>query len=408
MRLLRSVGAVASLLAAAGVWSLGGSSAAPTDHGRNLWAGKWETSTGSVSWRLLSESEIQTAKKTPDAKELFNKLPCKNGPQLYRGGYAAGADRGKIMGCGTPTNMRGRWLSNVGGNFQNGSYAIHISSSSPLRFTGTFRQDDGVTGKYEGTWLRHFEDGCCTDEEETLPDALVPIESVSNGCGGGKASTDIKRGDTSVYLDSNDPRGKRYEVNFREACNLHDAGYSGAKVRDVVNGGKVVDFLDWSRLEVDDKFLADMLTLCRRKISALAPSALADCRGTGGKTSLGARSRYNFVRDAGGLFYQERPNFRGLWSSERDPNAPAWALVQAGRTVKASWRGGASRPTLRGQFRGTLITRDDDSIVMGFATIAESGKTVKAKMRLLIGVDDLDRFTMTGPGGPLTLVRAGG
>ena len=37
-------------------------------------------------------------------------------------------------------------------------------------------------------------------------------------------------------------RAKKYRVNFREACKLHDAGYSHAKVRDELNGGVIVDF----------------------------------------------------------------------------------------------------------------------------------------------------------------------
>lgn len=158
--------AMGAALAIAGCFLLiDGSSAQPTDHGRELWAGQWTTSTGGVAWRVFLEGDLENAKKGRDAKELFDKLPCKNGPRFYRGGYTAGGDRGKIMGCGTPTGMRGRWRSNVGGQFQNGSYEIRISSRNPLKFTGTFRQDDGVTGKYTGTWSSHFDgdgaEGAC-------------------------------------------------------------------------------------------------------------------------------------------------------------------------------------------------------------------------------------------------------
>ena len=116
------------------------------------------------AWRAFNEQDLNTAKTGKDAKELFNKLPCKDGPEFYRGGYTSGGDRGKIMGCGTPTSMRGRWLSNVGGNYVNGSYEIHISSRNPLKFTGTYRQDNGATGTYSGTWASHFDgDGCCEE-----------------------------------------------------------------------------------------------------------------------------------------------------------------------------------------------------------------------------------------------------
>lgn len=405
--MLRPTIALLSVLAGAGAL-LGGSAAAPAKHGPELWAGQWTTNTGGVAWRAFNEQDLRIAKTGADAKELFDKLPCKNGPRFYRGGYMAGGDRGKIMGCGTPTNMRGRWRSNVGG--VNGSYVIHISSQNPLKFTGTFRQDDGVTGTYKGTWASHFDgDGCCTEDEQgepTLPDALVPIESVSNGCGGGKASLQGSWRDTSVYLDTNDPFGKRYPVNFREACNLHDAGYSGAKVRDVLHGGKIVDFFEWTRERVDEKFLEDMQMLCRQKISALAPGALADCRGTGGKTSLGARTRYNLVRDVGDLFWIERPKLRGWWATQNVLDAPLWAVVQTLRSVKASWRGGTEQPDLRGEFKGTLITRDDDSIVKGFAKITQGGKTVQGQMTFTINPLNLNLFVRKGLGGSANMVRS--
>jgi hypothetical protein len=409
MRLRRALALVGALAAAGASLFVTGSSAVPSDHGTEPWAGQWTTSTGGVAWRAFNEQDLEIAKRGKDRTELFDKLPCKDGPRFYRGGYTAGADRGKIMGCGTPTNMRGRWLSNVGGQFQNGSYEIHISSRNPLRFTGTFRQDDGVSGVYSGTWSSHFDgDGCCADgREPELPDALVPLTSVSYGCGGGKATLERRFGDTSTYLDGNNPAGKRYPVSFREACNLHDAGYSGAKVADPLHGGRIVDFFTWTQLQVDDKFLEDMLLICNRSISALARSALADCRGTGGKTSLGARSRYNFVRDAGDLFYQERPKLRGFWASQADRDAPAWTIAHTLRDVRASWRGGTAHPTLRGQFKGVLITRDDDSVVAGFATITETGKPEirNRAMRLTWNPDQPDRLVMSGPGGPLTLVR---
>ena len=180
-------------LALAGAWLfVGGSSAVPTDHGPELWAGQWTTSTGGVAWRAFNDQDLEIAKTGKDAKELFDKLPCKNGPRFYRGGYSAGADRGKIMGCGTPTNMRGRWLSNVGGGFQNGSYVIHISSQDPLKFTGTYRQDDGVTGKYTGTWSSHFGgDGCCAEQPPSCKKPRMRLPSGVSSEVGAAAEADV-------------------------------------------------------------------------------------------------------------------------------------------------------------------------------------------------------------------------
>lgn len=142
------------------VASAGGSRAS---HGPNLWSGRWITSTGSFALRRLHPDEIQTAKEPgADKGQLFAKLPCKSGPQLYRGGYASGGDLGKIMGCGTATTLRGRFLSNVNGAA--GSFSIHISSRQPLKFAGTFSADSGGGSQtWTGTWSNHFGgDNCCS------------------------------------------------------------------------------------------------------------------------------------------------------------------------------------------------------------------------------------------------------
>ena len=118
-----------------------------------------------------------------------------------------------------------------------------------------------------------------------LPDALVSLASVSNGCGGGEASAESKLGDKSVYRNSNNALGRRYVVNFRLACQVHDAGYSGANVLDPFSG-KVVDFYTWSQKQIDDLFLENMRTICDQQVPADAPVALADCKATGGKTSF--------------------------------------------------------------------------------------------------------------------------
>lgn len=241
-----------------------------------------------------------------------------------------------------------------------------------------------------------------------LPDALVPIGSVSNGCGGGKASAQGKFGDTSTYRDSNiNPAAKSYTVNFREACRLHDAGYSGAKVRDALHGGAVVDFFTWTKDMVDKKFFEDMLLICERTIPASAATALANCKATGGNLSVGARSRFNFVDRFGSLFWKARPNVRGLWAVKGEAGAPPWEITQNTRMVSAVWRGGAGHPDVRGEFRGTLISRDQDTVIRGFAQITEDGKTRIGAMSLLFdpGTVLADRIVVLGPGMTATLKR---
>jgi hypothetical protein len=151
---------------------------------------------------------------------------------------------------------------------------------------------------------------CSVWTRKDTVEAPVPISTVANGCGGAGWDSVVKAqnyvGNTSSYRNA--PRShrpvktKRYTVNFVEACKLHDAGYAGVVVRDVINGG-IVDFRRWTRKEVDDKFLRDMQTLCRRQIPASLKVARAQCLGTGGQDSFGAESRYNFVRFWGDNFF---------------------------------------------------------------------------------------------------------
>jgi hypothetical protein len=151
--------------------------------------------------------------------------------------------------------------------------------------------------------------GCEVWMRKDSVEAPVPISTVANGCGGAGWDSLVKAqnflGNTSSYRNSKVQRRvktKLYTVSFVEACKLHDAGYAGAVVRDVINGG-IVDFRRWTRKQVDDKFLADMRTLCTRQIPASAKVALAQCRGKGGTFSFGAESRYNFVRFWGDNFF---------------------------------------------------------------------------------------------------------
>lgn len=131
--------------------------------------------------------------------------------------------------------------------------------------------------------------------------APQPISTVPNGCGGAGWDSLVALqnylGNTSKYADSNiNPRARTYLVNFKDACDLHDAGYSGAIVRDKINGSGIVDFRTWSRQRVDQKFLVDMRYLCTRQIPGAAFTALENCQSTGGNASVGAKSRFNFAR----------------------------------------------------------------------------------------------------------------
>jgi hypothetical protein len=319
---------------------------------------------------------------------------------------------GTISGTASGSTLEGTWSEAKGsGTFHLTLAANALSFSGTTEgTTGTFK---GLSGSWTGTYIgtRPAPVTTTTPSKKpwpALPDALVPIASVSNGCGGGDASAQGKFGDTSTYKDSNvNPAARSYMVNFREACKLHDAGYSGARVRDALHGGAVVDFFKWTKAEVDKKFFEDMILICERTIPASATTALANCKATGGNVSTGARSRFNFVDRFGSLFWKDRPNVRGLWAVTGDAAAPPWAITQSTRMVKAAWRGGTGQPNLRGEFRGTLISRDQDTVIRGFAQITRNGETKLGAMSLLFtpGTVLADKIVVLGPGMRATLKR---
>ena len=147
----------------------------------------------------------------------------------------------------------------------------------------------------------------------------VPIARVSNGCGGAGWDSLVAAqnylGNTSVYRNSNiNPTARAFTVNFKDACDLHDACYSGAMVKDKLSGG-VKSFRTFSRHECDTKFFTDMRRICDRRIPPAFKVALTNCRATGGNASFGARSRYNFVNRWGHLFFDADPAKPGTQST---------------------------------------------------------------------------------------------
>jgi len=230
-----------------------------------------------------------------------------------------------------------------------------------------------------------------------MPSALVPLASVANGCGPGKATTNPRWGDTSTYTDSGGT-GKKYTVNFRMACNLHDAGYSGSLVKDPLHGNRPVEFLPWNQVRVDNKFLDDMRLLCRQQIPAAAAVARIQCEGHGGAFSFGAASRADAVKTFGYWVFLERPKLSGVWTNSADPTEPALALSQAARYVRGAWKGGKADPKSQAEFRGTMISRDTDSIVRGFVKFTDGAGAVSLKsMTITYNPKTPNRIEVVGP-----------
>ena len=191
--------------------------------------------------------------------------------------------------------------------------------------------------------------------------ALVSLASVSNGCGGGVAGEDAR------FFDTLDYQGVK--VSFREACNVHDACYSGAVVRDPFGRppGTVVDFRDWSRQRCDDVFLDNLQALCRRQIHdsptfakfeqarndrehghgpVLPPcTSLFDSMPTlVGNYAIGAELAHRVVRKCGYLFFRDRRNLSGTWTNRQSSGTSVRSATirQVGRDVTVTWTG-ASR-----------------------------------------------------------------
>ncbi|ADV68309.1 hypothetical protein [Deinococcus maricopensis] len=162
------------------------------------------------------------------------------------------------------------------------------------------------------------------------PDTPFEATAYSNGCGGdtgiGAISSLVNYfADTQSYVDSwTNALAPTRGVNFRPACDLHDAGYAGGIVYDRINGG-VIDFRSWSRLQVDEKFRNDLQTLCRQQVPT--PSykwyqpgtqgvAREKCLNRGfGLTSWGALSYFDIVRSVGAPFFDADPFTPGTQSS---------------------------------------------------------------------------------------------
>jgi len=198
----------------------------------------------------------------------------------------------------------------------------------------------------------------------------------------------------STFLETNNPLGQRYTVTFNEACDLHDAGYSGAKVIDPINGG-TIDYYTWTQKMVDDKFLAEMRKLCQTQIPASARIAEKDCEATGGYTSLVAETRYNFVRSQGYHFYRARPNLRGTWTG----GGVTMQITQDLRSISGKPQVG----DVHGEFRGTLISRDQDSLIEGFAHTSANA-TFKS-INIVVDPDTPDQLRFTGSPISGTLTR---
>jgi len=203
----------------------------------------------------------------------------------------------------------------------------------------------------------------------TLPSALVPLSAVANGCGG----TGV-----SVYLtpekwtfQSGVLLRRTHKVDFRPACLFHDAGYSGAKVADPQDG-TVIDYFTWSRERVDAQLRTNARRLCGEAIPAHEAGIRAACYTTV-DTAIG------LIRKYGEKWYVRRPDLNGTWASVNGVKITITQGVGSPkgrdpRYVRGTWANGA----VSGEFRGTLITENLSSEVIGYerTTASDTAKRI--------------------------------
>lgn len=133
----------------------------------------------------------------------------------------------------------------------------------------------------------------------------VPLNRVSNGCGGQLGSKFIDKW-MSKEWDSKKIGGET--VLFKPACDAHDAGYSGLTVKNPISG-VITDYRTWTRQHVDDFFMVDLQSICMEH-----PKVVMSCMPFPTKY-------YGVVRAVGSWFYDADPTIPGItWSYKEVPN----------------------------------------------------------------------------------------
>jgi hypothetical protein len=136
----------------------------------------------------------------------------------------------------------------------------------------------------------------------------VPIAFVSNGCGGMTGVHFVDSTETKL-LDKRTFAG--VVVSFKEACDIHDAAYSGVVVKDVFLKNTVVNYKQWPRTLVDSQFRTELQQAYAKYLTPSArtnphvAAAISECL-------KWATRYYTAVRLVGGLFYDANPVLRGI------------------------------------------------------------------------------------------------
>jgi hypothetical protein len=158
-----------------------------------------------------------------------------------------------------------------------------------------------------------------------------------NGCG------TAEYGEVAQWLQNSLGDSRTYResaietISVREACNNHDAGYSGIATYDRLND-KYIDYRPWSRLKVDEKFRSDVQSLCARALQS--PENVAVCSAglglddfkreflnnpVGALGRAGATTYFDIVRAYGGVGYDANAARVGIQAEMPGETMPAGA-----------------------------------------------------------------------------------
>lgn len=144
----------------------------------------------------------------------------------------------------------------------------------------------------------------------------VPLQQVSNGCGGQLGSKYIdkwmQKSWDSIKIGSE-------TVVFKPACDVHDAGYSGLTVKNPFMNS-IIDYRTLTRKLIDDFFAADLQSICMDH-----PGVITKCMSYPLKY-------YEAVRTVGYWFYDADPTVPTAQARYAELKGRTTAPKEVGRT----------------------------------------------------------------------------
>ncbi len=236
----------------------------------------------------------------------------------------------RLYSGGTPVRT-----ATTKGYVKNGRYTLKItktpSGAGPFFWCAQAKDKAGNYSALRCKWLS----------------IAVPISRANvNGCGTAGYGETLEWlqnyfGDVREYGYAED----RTAVRLRNACNIHDAAYNGITIYDALDK-RYVDFRRWTRLQIDEKFRADIRGLCRRELSTpkrMAPYLRTCQNGVGltGFLAMISLKGLSAVEDAGANTYFDMVRAYGGVGFDADVTEPG---IQPQRPAQTVPPGGARNP----------------------------------------------------------------